>query len=521
MKTHYRYLLYLVLLLPAFLLRDFTPDNELKYISIVEEALRNNTWFTFYNHREIYADKPPLYFWLIMLTKLLTGGYQTAFIGLFSLLPAIGVLAIMDKWLGQAGISHRPLVSNLMLLTTVMFAGAALVVRMDMLMTLFIVLSLYTFFRMYTGEHSKCDEWLLPLYLFLAIFSKGAMGLLIPVASMVAFLLVKKKFRTIGTYLGWKQWSILLGLCVVWFSLVYWEGGSAYLGNILFKQTVGRGVNSFHHKEPLWFYFPRMLWTFAPWVLLYGTLIWQGLRKRLITNDTEKFFLTIIVVNIMMLSFISAKLDIYMVPIYPFVVYLCAALLSRLESTLPIKVAIGIPAGVLTLVFPLSLFIQNRIPAQYSGLMFLSIALCMLSVCGGIALFMLYKKRIAPSILTLSFGILGALCVASFTLPQLNTYIGFKEMAKTAKQTAGEERITQYIYYKFDTASNMDVYLDAPLSCANSVEGIDSLLAPGTKGILFVRDTEMRRDSALSSWLENYQASWSKGRYSWYVIDRP
>ncbi|MDD2251218.1 MAG: glycosyl transferase, partial [Candidatus Cloacimonetes bacterium] len=80
----YRYLYYLLLLIPAFIFRDFTPANELKYISIADEALQSGTWFTFYNHGEIYADKPPLFFWLIMLSKLITGGYHMWLIGLFS-----------------------------------------------------------------------------------------------------------------------------------------------------------------------------------------------------------------------------------------------------------------------------------------------------------------------------------------------------------------------------------------------------------------------------------------------------
>lgn len=34
----YRYLYYLLLLISAFIFRDFTPANELKYISIADEA---------------------------------------------------------------------------------------------------------------------------------------------------------------------------------------------------------------------------------------------------------------------------------------------------------------------------------------------------------------------------------------------------------------------------------------------------------------------------------------------------
>ena len=42
-----RYFILLILVIPVLILRDFTPNNELKYLSIVDEALRNGHFFTF------------------------------------------------------------------------------------------------------------------------------------------------------------------------------------------------------------------------------------------------------------------------------------------------------------------------------------------------------------------------------------------------------------------------------------------------------------------------------------------
>jgi 4-amino-4-deoxy-L-arabinose transferase-like glycosyltransferase len=50
---------------PLILLRDYTPANELRYLNIVDDALKTGNFFSFYNHGEIYADKPPLYFWIM------------------------------------------------------------------------------------------------------------------------------------------------------------------------------------------------------------------------------------------------------------------------------------------------------------------------------------------------------------------------------------------------------------------------------------------------------------------------
>lgn len=513
LNSNFRYLSYLLLLLPVFIFRDFTPPNELKYISIVEEALREGTWFTFYNHGEIYADKPPLFFWLLMLVRQLTGGYPMWALGLLSLLPAIGVLVVMDRWMRMTETRHNPIVSNLLLLTTVMFTGGVLVMRMDMLMGFFIVLSLYTFFRIYKNEHAKIEENLLPVYIFLAVFTKGAMGFLIPLLSITVFLLIKKRIRTFGHYLGWKQWGILLGLCAVWFTGIYLEGGMEYLNNILFKQTIGRGINSFHHKKAVWYYFPRMLWTFTPWIFLYLVVAWKGIRRKMFTSDTEKFFATIVVSNIIMMSLISSKLDIYLLPIYPFVVYLCSALFCKTDKTRGVKATVVIPAAIFAVVFPAFLIGIKYIPYDYTGILpFLGTGI--LTVAGISGLILTYQNQLEKTVIHMGYGLLFTIFICSFMIPQFNHYIGLRKMAESAK----EKGIENYAYYKFFTAPNMDVYLHCPVEYIDSVEQLDSLERLPYKTILFVRNKDTRREEAFGEWTNARSANWSEGNYRWYTL---
>ncbi|MCD8312803.1 MAG: dolichyl-phosphate-mannose--protein mannosyltransferase, partial [Bacteroidales bacterium] len=111
-----------VALLPVLLLRDFTPANELRYLSIADEALRNHTFFAFTNHGVPYADKPPLYLWIVMLCRRLTGEHHLWLLSLFSLLPALGIILAMDRWVGR-----RNFIAGLMLITSGYFLGAAVV----------------------------------------------------------------------------------------------------------------------------------------------------------------------------------------------------------------------------------------------------------------------------------------------------------------------------------------------------------------------------------------------------------
>lgn len=507
---------YVFLLLPAFFLRDYTPDNELKYISIAAEALKNHTWFTFFNHGEIYADKPPLYFWIIMLGKLITGGYNMWFAGLFSLLPAAGIMIVMDKWCAKWDTAHNPTLSNLLLLTTTMFLASAIVVRMDMLMTFFIVLSLHTFYKLYKNAATPTDKYLLPVYLFLGIFTKGAMGILIPLISITAFLLAKKKIHSFGHYLGWRQWGIIVGLCLIWFFMVFFEEGSAYLYNLIFKQTFGRAFNSFHHKQPFWFYFPRMLWSFAPWILLYLVLIVQAIRKKLFQTELQQFFGIITAANIIMLSLISSKLDIYLLPVYPFAVYLCAALLPAQKNNPVVKIAIGIPASILILALPAFITFREILPPECDGI-WIYTGLSLLSASGIIALATVIRNP-SKAITYMAYGILLMYFTGSFAIPRFNSIIGFNKLAQTALQAGKKQHVEKYFYYKSGSAADMDVLLGQRLYELDSIQQLDSLNRLPEASIVFVKSKELSRESELREWLSSKTESWKSSTYNWYLL---
>ena len=125
------------------------------------------------------------------------------------------------------------------ILTCVMFLGTMVVLRMDMLMCLFITLAIATFYRMYSGEGArKSDPVMLPVWIFLALFTKGPVGLLMPPLAIAVFLAVKRDWKGFRKYLGLKTWGIIAGLAAIWLTCVWFEGGAEYIDNLLFKQTM-------------------------------------------------------------------------------------------------------------------------------------------------------------------------------------------------------------------------------------------------------------------------------------------
>ncbi len=459
-----------VCLLPMMAMRDFTPSNELRYLSIADEAIANGHLFAFYNHGIPYADKPPLYFWIVMLCRLLFGHHSCLALSMFSLIPAFAIVGIMDRWVmkGKSAMNRMSVAG--MTLTCVMFLGTMVVLRMDMLMCLFIVLALWTFYRMYTGEGSRRQDSLtLPLWIFLALFTKGPVGLLMPPLAIAVFLAVKRDWKGFRKYLGLKTWGIIAVLSAVWLTCVWLEGGLEYINNLLFKQTVGRAVNAFTHARPFWFYLVTILWCLAPYtLLLIGSFMASLLPVRKAgaekVSDLEILFLCTIISTAAMLSSFSSKLPIYLVPVLPFCVYLFPTVLDRIGERGWMRWSVGIfqilllCAGIATLLF---LSGSVTIPAaaclldEYSFAREAPVvnAVILLTLANAMGTwFLIKRKSVNIPALLLSAGLFLAAFSASAVLRDLNPYIGYGSICSRVPE--GTDVATIFLH----RPENIDVY---------------------------------------------------------------
>ncbi len=459
-----------VCLLPMMAMRDFTPSNELRYLSIADEAIANGHLFAFYNHGIPYADKPPLYFWIVMLCRLLFGHHSCLALSMFSLIPAFAIVGIMDRWVmkGKSAMNRMSVAG--MTLTCVMFLGTMVVLRMDMLMCLFIVLALWTFYRMYTGEGSRRQDSLtLPLWIFLALFTKGPVGLLMPPLAIAVFLAVKRDWKGFRKYLGLKTWGIIAVLSAVWLTCVWLEGGLEYINNLLFKQTVGRAVNAFTHARPFWFYLVTILWCLAPYtLLLIGSFMASLLPVRKAgaekVSDLEILFLCTIISTAAMLSSFSSKLPIYLVPVLPFCVYLFPIVLGRIGERGWMRWSVGIfqilllCAGIATLLF---LSGSVTIPAaaclldEYSFAREAPVvnAVILLTLANAMGTwFLIKRKSVNIPALLLSAGLFLAAFSASAVLRDLNPYIGYGSICSRVPE--GTDVATIFLH----RPENIDVY---------------------------------------------------------------
>ncbi len=328
----FRAVLVFALLLPVLLRRDLTPTNEMKYLEIADEALRDGHFWCLFHNGEMYADKPPLYIWIVMLSKLVFGRHCVFLLEMLSLIPAFITLWVLERWCGGELPGRYRLAAFFSLMGAAWFLGSAIVLRMDMMMTMFITLSLRTFWKMYTGDGCPADRWLFPLYVFLAIFSKGPVGIMIPLLCIPVFLLFRKDIRFMGRVWGWRSWLLLAVLCGIWWFCVWKEGGAEYLNNLLFHQTAGRAVNAFHHKEPLWYYCYTIWYALAPASIIVLPVIFLALFRKMRFPSLVQFFLIVSATFFVIMSAVSGKIAVYLLPIFGPLCYAASMLLRQMEE---------------------------------------------------------------------------------------------------------------------------------------------------------------------------------------------
>lgn len=459
MKRDYiPYLLVLVAVLPVMVLRDYTPSNELRYLSIADEALRGHTFFAFTNHGVPYADKPPLYFWFVMLCRWATGAHRMWLLSLGSLLPMMGIVGVMNAWVKEAEEDIDRRMQGVMLMTSGLFLGAGLTLRMDMLMALFIVLALREFYRMTEG---RGRPWLFPVYLFLGLFTKGPYGLLIPLTSSVAYLVATGRWRETFRYWGLRTWGVLLILSAAWFGMVYAEGGASYLNNLLFHQTVGRAVHSFHHEAPFYYYGVALWYCLAPWSLAVVWAFCRQLRHPRRLPPLRLYFVCVAVASFVMLSLVSAKLQIYFLPAIPFIIYS----VSLRHGNAP-RILLALPAGIYVLALPALLVAAQMMPQPYLSAWPLTLGTLCTTLCGLYGLFQLYDRRsVLTTLRSLALGLLLLVGIGGWTLPQMNVDIGYGPLCRVAQCAVKATGITDLRVYRLSRADNLDVYLGQQPEC--------------------------------------------------------
>ena len=333
MKSNRIYLLALLSIfaafLPAVLLRDFNPLNELSYLAIASESMERGSFFAFYQDGSPYADKPPLYLWICMLCLSIAGQNAMPLVLLASVIPFIFVLSIMDRYLG-VDFRHQERLLIILGMCSLLFVDVlGVIARMDMLFTAVMLLAYMKMVKRYTlikelgpsAPRPKYGNLSIPLLLFLGVFTKGPYGFIFPVLSLVAMMAFNRDLRRFFVVFRPYYFIIILLMTALWAAMVYLDGGKAYVHNLFIEQSVRRVTSLPIHREPFYYYIQNFVILTVPVGLCFVYFLVRQIRNRETLDIKTQACLFFTLTTVLVISIPVSKLEVYMLPAIPAAYY--------------------------------------------------------------------------------------------------------------------------------------------------------------------------------------------------------
>ena len=448
----------------------YNPD-EPRYAQVAREMMKTGNYIVPRLGSELYARKPPLFFWLIALCSLPRNDVDSFSARLPSAVAALGVI-LLTFLLGR--MLFNPLtgfLAGLILFTGIEFFWLATRAHLDMTLTFWITLAQFLLYCGYVRAPGSRRLYACAFFCTgLAVLTKGPVGIIIPLLTISLFLLIRREFSRFRDLKPGTGLLIAAGTTALWLVPACIMGGAEYSRNILFKETFGIIKNSFSHREPFYFYLLHFPKDFLPWTLFIPAVVLYFWRCR---RAGEPFHLLFPLVwflgGFIFLSCISKKRNLYLLSLYPAAAlvmagFWCAAIRSgkaalhdRLANFIMVPLYLFFGALVLcSLVFFIAVPLKLAFAAflQPAGTaVFIILAFALAAGLAGIAL--TAKRSSVPVLFAMVIITMMGLffCIVVTVLPAIDegkamrTFLSSAEKAVPPGNTLAFYRIDQSLFY--------------------------------------------------------------------------
>ncbi len=447
---------------------DASAPDEPRYLQVAEEMRSGihgaEGLIVLHLNGEVYTQKPPLYYWLAAamgapfgVVSEGVGRIPSALAGLFCVFLT---LQFGSRLFGSAS----GVLAAALLLTVFEFGHLGRRFQLDVLLAAYELSALFAFWWVDRGL-GKRWIWVAVMHLALGlgVLTKGPVGFLIPVLSIVAYLAWEGRLRDIRR--AFPLWSLLisLGPGLAWILAATALAPSGFADDAVGTNLFGRYFQGTSHARPFYYFLYRFPLDFLPWTLLWPGVFWVA-RKQLFFGQGSgdesrqrawRFLLAVVATSLVFFSISSGKRGLYMVPAFPAAALLCAdacirglagrTTLPRLASIVGgfivlLATAVGIEAiaaGLGRSLVPIESW-RTMIPALRAPYL-MSFGSALIGVAaGGVVAWLVALRNRAPLLgyaaisVTTIFGI--ELAVFTLLYPALNPIRSARPIAEAAAQ---------------------------------------------------------------------------------------
>jgi 4-amino-4-deoxy-L-arabinose transferase-like glycosyltransferase len=306
----------------------FDPD-EGRYAEIPREMLSGGDWVIPHLNALAYLEKPPLQYWL---TALVFGGLgQSEFTarlctGIAGYLSLAGLFFVGGRLWGSGGGAKALLFAS----ASVLFVLLGHQLTLDMLLSfcLLAALSCFLMAQQRRETHEPWRAWMLGCWaaMALAVLTKGLIGVLIPAATLTAYLAWQRDWPLLRRLnLRWGL-PLFAALVTPWFVLAA-RADPRFLRFFFVREHFQRFLTPIEHRtQPWWFFVPVLVVGIMPWLpqaarALLSPCTHPAPRGRF---DAARFLWIWCVFVLLFFSLSDSKLVTYILPAVPALALLCA-----------------------------------------------------------------------------------------------------------------------------------------------------------------------------------------------------
>lgn len=291
---------------------------EPRYAAIAKEMFFSRDWFVLKYIDRIYIEKPPLFFWLLNFSYLLTGHVSSW----SSRIPSI--IATLFSLIGLFCVGKRLYCDRAAWFATAIFLLNFRTlyqmrrVQMESILMALIIWAIYFLLRALENKEA-CSKWLTPFYLFLGltILFKGLVAFIPLLITLLIIIFTTKDLTLKDFHIPKGLFIILLLISSLWLVPALLTG----LNFSHLKTLLGIGVGRFlsmPSKHGPFYYFQIFFIEFFPWCLLFPFAAYSIFKKR---SELFKFqwYLPLIWFAVTLSFFMlnNSRHSQYIMPLYP------------------------------------------------------------------------------------------------------------------------------------------------------------------------------------------------------------
>jgi 4-amino-4-deoxy-L-arabinose transferase-like glycosyltransferase len=307
--------------------------DEAIYAQVSKEMVQGGDWLTLHWAYTAWFEKPPLLMWITALFYRVfeVSEFSTRMPSALSGVALVGVTYLIGKLTDDRRVG---LLSAVVLLTCYHFLSFSRFGTMDVMLTLFVYLAVYSYLRLRDGD----QKWWYLVWssCALALMLKGAGGIIAPAAILLAAIADKRIKFAIRSRHFWLGCLLALLIVAPWHVVMWKLYGSAFTDEYIGYHVIARSTSTLEgHPSSYYYYIGKLVDGFFPWCLLVPFAVFSGIRRKLKGDPRSWILLLLGGLVFVLYTAIPTRRPWYIVPLYPALAILIAAFVVNLYQTRP------------------------------------------------------------------------------------------------------------------------------------------------------------------------------------------